>query len=517
MAVKLIPYGQLSNGNYGVCLDNTTGVPLASALEVLATLPAVADADNFEGRLVFDQSASIIYVFVTNPSNQWVPLDGIPAEIGNVNGNPPILPTPQDGSLFYDLDTEVMFVWDGTQWVAIGGRFAAQIIEQTYIGDGVTINFAMGTAITLPATYVEVFWDGVRQEPFTCYNIVGTNVSFVTTPPTGVNILIRSMVSDSLVQNAQMFQTVVTAGVNQTVFSAGAASLDPAGVFVYVDGVLQADGVDYNLTTLDTTITSLIKTGPTVARAVTAQPHSKTIGEQITVDGANEIDFLGAKTITATPTANEFEYSVLASAPGTATGNPIIFYTPASVNDDVVFTTGLLGTETVVIRSLKNAVVAPSTGEVNDGLNLGAGVPLFVGKSGFDLQFKSLVGGTNIVLLDSGTDVTINASGMATFEDRVGINTTFYLVNGTESYVGIRNTSTTVTVDLSGIINDPSQSGRRIVIADESGGAGVNNITIVSPGSLFNGSAAPLVISDNFGTVTLVKDGTNYVITSQTP
>lgn len=49
-------------------------------------------------------------------------------------------------------------------------------------------------------------------------------------------------------------------------------------------------------------------------------------------------------------------------------------------------------------------------GEANTASNLGAGQGLFASKSGVDLRFKSLVGGTNVTLGADGNTVTINAA-----------------------------------------------------------------------------------------------------------
>jgi hypothetical protein len=56
------------------------------------------------------------------------------------------------------------------------------------------------------------------------------------------------------------------------------------------------------------------------------------------------------------------------------------------------------------------------TGEANTASNVGAGEGVFKQKVGVDLEFKSLVAGTNITLTGSADEITIDASGGATAE-----------------------------------------------------------------------------------------------------
>lgn len=53
------------------------------------------------------------------------------------------------------------------------------------------------------------------------------------------------------------------------------------------------------------------------------------------------------------------------------------------------------------------------TGEANTASNLGAGEGIFAQKSGVDLQFKSLIAGSNITLTPSANEITIASTGSA--------------------------------------------------------------------------------------------------------
>ena len=52
-----------------------------------------------------------------------------------------------------------------------------------------------------------------------------------------------------------------------------------------------------------------------------------------------------------------------------------------------------------------------NTTDTTAATNLGTGTGVFAQKSGTSLQFKSLIGGSNITLSSNGTSITINGSG----------------------------------------------------------------------------------------------------------
>lgn len=533
MAITLIPYGQLPSGRLGIAVDDITGQPIAGAIEVQTTLPLVGDAENFDGRMVFETSTQVLYVFKSG-TPEWFPLEGIPTTIGlctavdPVTGQPrpPVLGSEVAGELFFCTDSEVTFVWDGAVWQPIGGRFAGQWTETKSISTGVAgpggDTFALG-GTPVSSEFVEVFLDGVRQvpNPGGDYNVIGSNVVFPSPVAGGVEVFIRTFFSTvltgpSILQNTQVTETMFTAGVGQTTFDIGRPSVDPAATFVFVDGLLQCGGGnDYIHSTTDTTIVSITRSG-TVATVTTADPHGAPIGADVEIAGALEPEYNGTFTITATPTTTTFQFTIGAGAPLSATPDPILFYDPPFFNDEIIFVTPLSGGEKVLIRALRSLVTAPSSGEANTASNLGAGFGVFSTKSGEDLRFKSLDAGPNINIVDLGTSLQISSDVGATFEGRNGINTNLHVLASTESYIGVRNTSFVVTIDVSSVPAGTSGSGRRVVITDESGGAGTNNILISHTGATFSGMASPLVINTNYGSKTIVFDGSNWHIVAET-
>ncbi len=63
-------------------------------------------------------------------------------------------------------------------------------IKTVHTGNGTQTSFAVNGAVSTNSANYRVDFDGVLQEPGTNYNIVGTNIVFVTAPPVGVKIVI---------------------------------------------------------------------------------------------------------------------------------------------------------------------------------------------------------------------------------------------------------------------------------------------------------------------------------------
>lgn len=519
MAVTLIPYGQLADGKYGIKLNDTTGEPIAAALEVIQTLPAALDPDNFQGRLMYEIDTDTLFVYQAGALNDWFPLEGIPAEVGPCGGTPPITGTEQVGFLFFCTDTEIMFVWDGAAWQAIGGRFAARYLEQKSISTGFAgpggDTFALGT-VPVFAEFVEVYLDGIRQVPNPAgdYNVIGSNAVFPAPVPVGVEVFTRTLESTvlespALLQNAQCIAADFNnqaAGV--LIFDIGAAGLDPACTMVYRNGLLiQGGGLDYVFDSVDTTITGLTQLAGT-ATAVCLVNHFANIGDVVTIVGAAEADYNGTKTITDVPLGNTFEYAINPAAPATATQADIsvpISYSPPLRNDQIILAVATLLNDDITIRSFQRIVTAPSTGEANDGTNLGGGVEIFAGKASVNLQFNTLVEGPNIQINPIGSTIQIATTAGSTFEGYVFTNTNVALAS-TESYIGVDTSGGSLIIDVS-TVSIVGTAGRRVVITDETGDAGTNPINITHAGRFFNGAPSPLLINVDFGSVTIVFDG----------
>lgn len=547
MARKLVPYGLLPNGNYGISLNDAVtpelavGDPLAAALEVLETLPSVADPDNTPGRLVFSITDSTIFVYINSPTTQWVALEGVPATIGNTymaTGKPEVTGSQIPGELFWTLDTEVLFVWDGLQWQAAGGRYATDIIEVPHVGNDVITTFTAGISTTVPAQYIEVFIDGVRQASLTTmpgigdYSVVGTNVVFVVPPVLGADILIRSMQTAQVVQNTNITETVTIAAPLQGTFGTGVTGTDPNGVMVSVDGAVKVQNVDYTISKQDTTIVSISKlsAGAILATVTTAAPHfiTTTGTTVVTIAGVEPADgYNDSFVVSNIISPNIFDITVPGSTAQNATADPllgsIMFFDPPFEEDKVIFTVPfVIGGEEVYIRSFKNIIVAPSQGEANTISSLNAVqdnslIPTS-SKVGVALQVKGLVAGANINILDDTLEnnLVITASTGANFENRAGWNGPLITPGDVTSYVGVLDTNIAgapIVVDLggSGPGGGTPTPGRKITIKDEGGLSGsLRNIHISGPvGATFGGASGPYIISADRGSVTLVLDSSN--------
>ena len=206
----LIPWGRLADGKVGLNIDETTQEQLNSVLEIWGRPSDVSDGidpntvagANFDGRLVLMQGTGTVYVWDPTKGPGWRELGTLPATVGVTDpgtGLPPISPPPQQGELFWATDTEVCYVWDGTRWQPIGGRYAGYFKSIYYASvSGIKAVFALGLTVSEIDSLVgadqnvEAYIDGVRQSAAAGeYFIAGGNLHFITPPAAGTNVFIR--------------------------------------------------------------------------------------------------------------------------------------------------------------------------------------------------------------------------------------------------------------------------------------------------------------------------------------
>jgi len=512
---SFIPQGlNTSTGQYGVNIDPVTGLPLAAVVEVLNVLPSTTDAANFSGRTIYVPSASALYVFNKNINN-WLVLNGTSVIIGAVNGSPPTTPTPSAGQLYFDTDTQVVFLWNGVIWLAIGGALAAAIKTQVYTSGGTV--FALGQTQPISNDYVELFLDGIRQTPSSDYNITGNTLITTSTVPVGVTVLIRVMQTAPLVQNSQVYSTSVVVNyptTPNTTFPLSAVGVDPASVLVFVNGSLKTLSTDYSIVSQNTSIISILQIGTSgtsiIFRATTSVPHGLINGNQTMIVGGITPFNNNVVTITNVSSSVTFDF-ILSTMVTSATPSPALYFYPPTQSDAIVFTSALSNGNKFIAKYFKSVVPGGNVGEINILQSTGSGISLNAGKTGASLLVKSLVQGTNVSLIDSGTSIQINAELNSGYLNRVGINVNYYTPSSNTDYVGVANTTSQVIIDLSSIITgSPVSSGRTLTIKDESGGAGTNNIVINFGANVHLDGLSSYSITQNYGYVKLITDGYNW-------
>lgn len=82
-----------------------------------------------------------------------------------------------------------------------------------------------------------------------------------------------------------------------------------------------------------------------------------------------------------------------------------------------------------------------------------------------------------------------------------------YTTTGNDVIVGVDSSGGAVTITLA---SATVTAGRMVIIKDEGGQAGTNNITIATEGSETIDGAASKTISTNYGVLRLYSDGTNW-------
>lgn len=136
---------------------------------------------------------------------------------------------------------------------------------------------------------------------------------------------------------------------------------------------------------------------------------------------------------------------------------------------------------------------------------------IFPGESGApakpDLEFiesfdNSQVGGIEKFGVVDGTEVS-TTGGFIVGRVAVAVSST----TGSEVIIGVTSTAAARTITLA---SNTTDNGRIVIVKDESGLAGTNNITIATEGAELIDGAATLVISTNYGAARLYNNGNDW-------
>lgn len=92
-------------------------------------------------------------------------------------------PSGLNGDIIYNTTTGTFQAYDnGWANISTGNSAPASITQDTFSGDGSTVNFTMSISVTAEQD-VLVFVGGVYQIPSTNYSVSGTTITFGSAPP----------------------------------------------------------------------------------------------------------------------------------------------------------------------------------------------------------------------------------------------------------------------------------------------------------------------------------------------
>ncbi|OQW46496.1 MAG: hypothetical protein A4S09_16395 [Proteobacteria bacterium SG_bin7] len=167
------------------------------------------------------------------------------------------------------------------------------------------------------------------------------------------------------------------------------------------------------------------------------------------------------------------------------------------VGDRLIFRVGSLG----------GFNVGASVGEANTASNVGGGAQVFKQKTGFDLEFRTLVAGTNVSIAQTANTLVISASGGGGGAKNINQTATDYTLLGTDDHLRV----------------DAALAPRNITLPDafavvgkvytikkiDSSGNAVNILT--SLGQLIDGNLTD-ALTIQYESITLISNGSGWDI-----
>ena len=141
-------------------------------------------------------------------------------------------------------------------------------------------------------------------------------------------------------------------------------------------------------------------------------------------------------------------------------------------------------------------------GEVNTASNVGTGDGIFKQKTGVDLEFKSLIGGTNVSIVNNPNDLTINATGGGGGASLRNVTSTDTFATANET---INCTSGTFTINLPTAVGI---QGDIFTLVN----SGTGNITLDPNGTETINGSLTILIKKQYVSRTVQSDGANWVV-----
>jgi len=179
--------------------------------------------------------------------------------------------------------------------------------------------------------------------------------------------------------------------------------------------VANEDVLQYNATTGKFENQSLTSLGLTLISGAANVGTGETLFKDLTTGTLNFKSIIAGAGVTLTDNGDDITVDVSAVAingSNVGTGEEV-FKAKNGNNLEFRKVAAAATGQHFAVATVGDTIEFKNTAEVNTASNLGAGSSLFAQKTGEDLQFKSIVGGTNITVTNDANTVTIAASATA--------------------------------------------------------------------------------------------------------
>jgi hypothetical protein len=413
--------------------------------------------------------------------------EGIVIPVGNTAQRNP---NPTPGEVRFNTDLSTFEGYTGQVW---GGMGPFPFVKSEYFeGDGSTTTFSLDQPVSNPEDFI-LYLNGVQLREGVDFQLVGfRNIIFeeadgtVNPPLDSSEISVRYFVpitSATVIANSISVEelAVVPGSTGQLL------SIDQNQDLVFTSTLPQTSvGIDQLVFTGNTGIDgqALLKNGvgfefgevskvaPNTIGVRELNVSDGQIGQVLATDGAGNLSFITIQSGTGGGVAAGSFFDLTGTIAYNQIPDNIIDVRKLDVTDG---TSGqVLATDGAGNLFFTDQTGGAGSGEVNTGANIGAGLGVFAGKVGTELQFRSLQGGTGITVTTNGDSIVLVNDAPNIIQDAftnivIGSDTiqadssndTLTLVAGTGIQL-LTNTSTdTIT-----IVSTAASSGGGIALAD---------------------------------------------------
>ena len=176
--------GGVYSGAFGLPTVSSSGGSVGNLTISNVTISANSSAVSSSANIIFSTSGTGAVQFTGNAI-------GLPS--GNILQRPT---TVNAGYVRFNTDIDTMEVWDGTQWVQMGG---GTITSDVLNGDGSTTQFALSSNTSTTGVLVSV--NGTIQKPSTAYTVSNNTITFTEIPALGDTIEVRKLAGGTISVN----------------------------------------------------------------------------------------------------------------------------------------------------------------------------------------------------------------------------------------------------------------------------------------------------------------------------